>query len=603
MVEQMFIIKNLDTGEEIDVRDENKQVFPQKLATMTEMQGQRPEIEEFYKQKREVNTNLLECVERNDIDGVKELLDKTTQGALVAQANAKGLNDWTALHLAAADGFQEATAVLLSHGEGTNIDAETSMQRTPLHLACLHGHFAVVVILLKHGADVNHIDIEGNSSLHYASMHGHPTIVSLLLEQFPEISIGNCLSKTALDVALYMDCYAAILAHCQRHGLEAPHSLYTRTPFYHSILHNSRADMVNKLLLKAAHTPSARDLATFTDRPKRRSFHPAAPLHLPPAKVGPHDFRGIYQLGKGSFGEVYLVEKLDTGEFFALKVLKKEKVFGSNLVRYAFTERNILMKITHPYIVKLHSSFQTPEKLVLVMEFCPNRDLGTLLAREKKLTESAARFYSSQVLLALQELHSHGIIFRDLKPENVVLDAEGNAKLTDFGLSKDGVIENTLQKSFCGSIAYLAPEILRRTGHTRSVDWYLLGALLYEMLVGSPPYYSSNREELFSNIQRGKLKIPHLMSQSARSLIQLLLNRDPAGRLGASKRDAEEIKEHEFFKGVDWDALARKEAKGPTVQPIKRISREITIERMFGKLNIVEEKQLEGWSFMQALGK
>lgn len=337
-----------------------------------------------------------------------------------------------------------------------------------------------------------------------------------------------------------------------------PSSNYTRTPFHRTLLHNSRADQINKLLAKFTKKPGTRDLHIFNERPKllvraeRKKISIFPPkLILPPSKVGPHDFRGLMQLGKGSFGEVYLVEKNDTLEQFALKVLKKDKIFGSNLVRYAFTERNILLKLNHPYIVKLNYSFQTPEKLVLVMDFCPGGDLGMYLTREKRFSEEKARFYITEILLALEELHKHEILFRDLKPGNVVIDKDGHAKLTDFGLSKEGVIDGQLSRSFCGSIAYLAPEMLRRAGHTRSVDWYLLGVLLYEMLVGSPPYYSNNREELFNNIQRGKLRFPKSLSENAKNLIKQLLNRDPSKRLGSSKNDASDIKVQPFFENTD----------------------------------------------------
>jgi len=348
------------------------------------------------------------------------------------------------------------------------------MLRTPLHLACIHGHLPVVKLLVSQGADINAIDIERSSPLFYASLQGHITIVKYLLRKGPDITIKNHLGITAWAVALNMQVFNAFTEYCQKEKLEMPESLYARTPFHTVILHNSRTDSINKILMKCKHMPSAKDLQAFKERPalskKKAEMLGQLKDVLPPCKVGPKDFKGILQLGRGSFGEVYLVEKIDNGEQFALKVLRKDKVFENNLVRYAFTERNILMKISHPYIVKLNYAFQTPEKLILVMDFCPNGDLGTHLAREKKFDEPKARFYISEVLLALQELHMHDIIFRDLKPENVVLDKDGHARLTDFGLSKEGVHEGELNKSFCGSVAYLAPEMLRRAGHTRSVD-------------------------------------------------------------------------------------------------------------------------------------
>ena len=165
---------------------------------------------------------------------------------------------------------------------------------------------------------------------------------------------------------------------------------------------------------------------------------------------------------------------------------------GQNLVKYAVTERNVLSYTKHPFIVGLNYAFQTRDKLVLILDYCPGGDLGKVITREKRLCEDRARIYLAEILLALEDLHKRDIIFRDLKPDNVVLDSDGHALLTDFGLSKEGVQNNQGASSFCGSIAYLAPEMIRRIGHGKSVDWYLLGVLLYEMLVGVPPYYTHN---------------------------------------------------------------------------------------------------------------
>jgi len=187
-------------------------------------------------------------------------------------------------------------------------------------------------------------------------------------------------------------------------------------------------------------------------------------------RVTPIDFEVIQELGKGSFGDVYLVRKRDSMNYYAMKVLRKDKIMGQNLIKYAMTERNVLSYIRHPFIVSLNYAFQTPEKLFLILDYCPRGDLGIYLNKEKRFSEPLAKIYICEVLLALEELHKRDIIFRDLKPDNIVLDEEGHAMLTDFGLSKEGIYDNVTARSFCGSVAYLAPEMIKRQGHGKAVD-------------------------------------------------------------------------------------------------------------------------------------
>lgn len=288
--------------------------------------------------------------------------------------------------------------------------------------------------------------------------------------------------------------------------------------------------------------------------------------------VGPALFNPIGRLGRGSFGEVYLVEKLPEGFLYAMKILHKRKIMGQNLVRYARTERDVLSYFSHPFIVSIKYAFQTPEKLYMILEYCPGGDLGAVLKREKKLSEERARLYLTEIILALEELHKKDIIFRDLKPDNVVLDEDGHALLTDFGLSKEGINNNTSAKSFCGSVAYLAPEVLRRQGHGKSVDWYLVGVLFYEMVVGIPPYFSSNKDQMFKNIKSGPLRMPERLSKDAKDLIIKLLNKNPSKRLGAGKKDAEELKTHSFFSGVNWESVMQRKQKMPkaVLREVKR---------------------------------
>jgi serine/threonine protein kinase len=225
--------------------------------------------------------------------------------------------------------------------------------------------------------------------------------------------------------------------------------------------------------------------------------------------VGPDHFKILAKLGQGSFGQVYLVEKYNiyengekvlTGNLFAMKILNKKQIMGQNLVKYAKTERDVLTYMTHPFIVGLKFSFQTPEKLFLLLDYAAGGNMSRALHKDKRFTEDRGRIYLAEILLALEFLHKKNIIYRDLKPDNIVFDSVGHALVTDFGLAKEGIADDSAAKSFCGSPAYLAPEMLKRSGHGQSVDWYLLGVLLYEMLVGIPPYYSNNKDQLYENI-------------------------------------------------------------------------------------------------------
>ena len=317
--------------------------------------------------------------------------------------------------------------------------------------------------------------------------------------------------------------------------------------------------------------------------------------------VTPSSFVCLALLGKGSFGEVFLVQKINTKERFAMKVLRKERIMGQNLLKYALAERNVLSLSHHPFIVKLNYAFQTSTKLFLILEYCPNGDLAKHLMLEKRFSEPRAKFYICEVILALENLHQRDIIFRDLKPDNVVLDEEGHCKLTDFGLSKEGVNENQFAQSFCGSIAYLAPEMLKKKGHGKAVDWYLLGVLFYEMLIGITPYFTGRKEDIFHNIEYGELKIPNFVSPEAAEILRRLLERDPSKRLGGSIKDAQEIKEHPYFKDVDWDKVYNKQIKPPTIKSYNnRMMHVYHRPRLFANDDLFRnsDNMLSGWSFI-----
>jgi len=277
-------------------------------------------------------------------------------------------------------------------------------------------------------------------------------------------------------------------------------------------------------------------------------------------EVGPSTFATIRTIGQGSFGAVYMVKHNRTGGIYAMKTLEKSKIRSQNLERYAKTERNILSYVRHPFIVSLRFAFQTTNYLVLVLHYCPNGNLQRLIAQERRLSEALARLYTAEVLLAITHLHHRNIVFRDLKPDNIVLDDGWHAMLTDFGLSKEGV-QGAGATTFCGSVAYIAPEILARKPHGHTVDIYNLGVLLFNMLTGAPPFYHPNRKLLFDNIAKAKLRIPFLVSAKASSFIKVLMERDPERRLGHKSTD--ELRDHAFFENLDWDDVLNRKVPVP----------------------------------------
>lgn len=268
-------------------------------------------------------------------------------------------------------------------------------------------------------------------------------------------------------------------------------------------------------------------------------------------------FKMIKVIGKGSFGKVFLVREIKTGEMFALKVLRKDNIIKRNQVEHTRTERSVLGYVKHPFIVGLNMAFQSKDKLYFVLDYCAGGELFFHLGKLGKFPESRACFYAAEITLAISYVHELDIIYRDLKPENVLLDARGHVRLTDFGLSKEGISNSSSgANSFCGTPEYLAPEILNRQGHGRAVDWWSLGALLYEMLTGLPPFYCRDREKLFEKIRKGDLTYPRYLSPRSVALLRGLLTRDPRGRLGSGPTDADDIKGHPFFADIQWEKLA-----------------------------------------------
>lgn len=277
-----------------------------------------------------------------------------------------------------------------------------------------------------------------------------------------------------------------------------------------------------------------------------------------------HSFSPLKIIGKGGFSTVYLVRHKETGKMFAVKTMQKLHLAKENKISQIVLEKDILQNSNHPFIVKLFMALQSRTKAHLIMEFCPGGELFFHLQKLKKLDENDALFYFAEILLALEYIHKSDIIYRDLKPENILLDVDGHIKLIDFGLAKQGLGKEGVTFSFCGSPEYMSPEVLNGVSHGRAVDYYGLGALLFEMLTGMPPFYDRNPSQMEWNIKNLALEIPKELSKSSKDIIKKLLNKEPEKRLGFNK-GIEEIKAHSWCRSVNWKKLMNKDIKPPFI--------------------------------------
>jgi len=274
------------------------------------------------------------------------------------------------------------------------------------------------------------------------------------------------------------------------------------------------------------------------------------------------DFELITVIGKGSFGKVMQVRKRDTSRIYALKTIRKQYIVERNEITHTLAERLVLARVNNPFIVPLKFSFQSEQKLYLVLAFVNGGELFHHLQREQRFNEERSRFYSAELLLALEHLHDLDVVYRDLKPENILLDYTGHIALCDFGLCKLNMKDNDMTNTFCGTPEYLAPEILKNEGYNKTIDWWTLGVLLYEMLAGIPPFYDEHTDQMYHKILYNPLVFGDDISPLARDILSKLLNRDPNQRLGYN--GADEIKRHPFFaKNIDFQKLWQKKIQPP----------------------------------------
>ncbi|EFQ99428.1 AGC/PKA protein kinase [Nannizzia gypsea CBS 118893] len=279
------------------------------------------------------------------------------------------------------------------------------------------------------------------------------------------------------------------------------------------------------------------------------------------------DFSIHRTLGTGSFGRVHLVQSIHNQRFYAIKVLKKAQVVKLKQVEHTNDERAMLERVKHPFLVTLWGTFQDAKNLYMVMDFAEGGELFSLLRKSQRFPNPVAKFYAAEVTLALEYLHSKHIVYRDLKPENLLLDKNGHLKITDFGFAKE---VRDITWTLCGTPDYLAPEVVSSKGYNKSVDWWSLGILIFEMLCGFTPFWDSGSPmKIYENILKCRVKYPPSLVPDAQDLLSRLITPDLTKRLGNLHGGSQDVKNHPWFSEVTWELLAQRRIDAPYIPPVK----------------------------------
>jgi protein kinase A len=339
--------------------------------------------------------------------------------------------------------------------------------------------------------------------------------------------------------------------HHLQHQQQQPQQQHSHTSKLHNILHPSHHGSSQASAEGHANSQQANRAEARTTK----------------GKYSLDDFTIQRTLGTGSFGRVHLVQSKHNHRFYAIKVLKKAQVVKMKQVEHTNDERRMLNRVRHPFLITLWGTWQDARNLYMVMDFVEGGELFSLLRKSQRFPNPVAKFYAAEVTLALEYLHSQQIIYRDLKPENLLLDRHGHLKITDFGFAKE---VPDITWTLCGTPDYLAPEVVSSKGYNKSVDWWSLGILIFEMLCGFTPFWDSGSPvKIYENILRGRVKYPPYLHPDAVDLLSQLITADLTKRLGNLHGGSEDVKNHPWFAEVTWDRLARKDIDAPYVPPIR----------------------------------
>jgi len=286
----------------------------------------------------------------------------------------------------------------------------------------------------------------------------------------------------------------------------------------------------------------------------------------PGTKLTVADFTQGKTLGTGAFGRVRFMTHKASSRFFALKALKKAAIIKMKQVDHIVSEKQILSTMAHPFIVNMYASFHDQRYLYMVLEYIVGGEFFTHLRKAGRFDNEASMFYASQIAAIFEYCHSKNIVYRDLKPENILINSDGYVKLTDFGFAK--VIEHRTY-TLCGTPEYIAPEVLLNKGHGKPVDWWTLGILIYEMIVGYPPFVDEDPMGIYQKILSGKIVFPKLFDKNAKGLVKKLLTADLGKRYGNLKNGVDDIKTHKWFKDLNWEDLLEKKIAPPFKPTVK----------------------------------